>query len=173
MYFLLSALLPPVFTLQLIYERTDISKGSELAEVVLYGIMKDYYKALPVVPKIFYKQNSQDNAKGADSVHIVVTDNDFSIWFGEAKFYNNIENARLDSIVVSVGNSLATDKLRKENAIITNVSDLDLLEIDSSLKEEIKSTLSPKNSIDDIKPRIHILNFRSSKFVTSISCNYL
>ncbi len=65
----------------------DISKGSELAEIILYGIMKHYYGALSVVPKIFYKQNAQDNAKGADSVHIVIEDNsDFSIWFGEAKF---------------------------------------------------------------------------------------
>ena len=35
----------------------DIGKGSELAEIVLYGIMKHKYKAFPVVPKIFYKQN--------------------------------------------------------------------------------------------------------------------
>ena len=52
---------------------TDLNKdqtgqGSELAEIILYGIMKNHYQALPVVPKIFYKQNVQDNAKGADSV---------------------------------------------------------------------------------------------------------
>ena len=47
----------------------DIGRGSELAEIVLYGIMKHHYGALPVIPKIFYKQNVQDNAKGADSVH--------------------------------------------------------------------------------------------------------
>ncbi|PWK64903.1 uncharacterized protein DUF1837 [Mucilaginibacter oryzae] len=29
----------------------DISSGSELAEILLYGIMKHYYNALPVVPK--------------------------------------------------------------------------------------------------------------------------
>jgi len=92
----------------------DISRGSELAEIVLYGIMKYHYKALPVVPKIFYKQNAQDNAKGADSVHIVIeNENDFSIWFGEAKFYNSIENARLGEIVQSVGNSLLTNKIKK------------------------------------------------------------
>lgn len=50
---------------------TDLNKdqdgqGSELAEIILYGIMKHHYNALPVVPKIFYKQNPQDNAKGAD-----------------------------------------------------------------------------------------------------------
>ncbi|EUC69699.1 hypothetical protein Y017_12325 [Alcanivorax sp. 97CO-5] len=138
-------------------DKEDIGRGSELAEIVLYGLMKHHYQALPVVPKIFYKQNSQDNAKGADSVHIVVESNgDFSIWFGEAKFYNNIEDARLSSIVTSVENSLKTDKLKKENSIITNVQDLDELLIDKELKETIKNTLSNKSSIDDLKPRLHI-----------------
>lgn len=138
-------------------DKEDIGRGSELAEIVLYGLMKHHYQALPVVPKIFYKQNAQDNVKGADSVHIVVESNgDFSIWFGEAKFYNNIEDARLSSIVTSVENSLKTDKLKKENSIITNVQDLDELLIDEKLKESIKKTLSNKISIDDLKPRLHI-----------------
>jgi Cap4 SAVED domain len=135
----------------------DISQGSELAEIVLYGIMKHYYSALPIVPKIFYKQNSQDNAKGADSVHIVIEDeNNFSLWFGEAKFYNSIEDNRLLSIITSVANSLKTDKLEKENSIITNLSDLDSLVMNEELKTKIKKALSNKSSIDDIKPKLHI-----------------
>lgn len=65
---------------------TDNGQGSEIAEIVLYGIMRYYYGALPVVPKIF----ANDNAKGADSVHIVLDDKgDFTLWLGEAKFYSN------------------------------------------------------------------------------------
>jgi len=33
-------------------------KGGEIGEILLYGVMKKYYSALPVVPKIFYKQNT-------------------------------------------------------------------------------------------------------------------
>lgn len=111
--------------LRLVDTSDGIGEGSELAEIVLYGIMKDYYKAISAVPKIFYKQNSQDNAKGSDSVHIVLHgNNDFSLWIGEAKFYNSIENARLSQVIKSVGNALETDKLRKENSIITNLSEL-------------------------------------------------
>lgn len=143
--------------LRLTDEKDDIGQGSELAEIVLYGIMKHHYKALPVVPKIFYKQNVQDNAKGADSVHVVLEPGDnFSLWFGEAKFYNDIKDARLPSIVESVGNSLKTDKLKKENSIITNVSDLDCLGIDADLVKKIKSALSNKHSIDELKSKIHI-----------------
>jgi len=134
----------------------DPGMGSELAEIILYGIMKDRYGALPVVPKIFYKQNANDYAKGADSVHIVVEDDDFTLWFGEAKFYTDIEDARLASIIKSVGNSLDTGKLKKENAIISNVSDIDELYIDTALATKIKSALSNKNSIDDLKPKLNI-----------------
>lgn len=134
----------------------DISKGSELAEIVLYGIMKNHYSALPVVPKIFYKQNSQDNAKGADSVHIIIANGDFSLWFGEAKFYNSIDDDRLTSIIKSVGNSLSSDKLRKENSIISNVNDIDTLILDNVLLKNIKEALSNQKSIDYLKPKIHI-----------------
>ena len=92
----------------------DIGRGSEIAEIVLYGIMKNHYKALPIVPKIFYKQNRQDNAKGADSVHIVIEEeNKFSLWLGESKFYNSIENARLGKIIASVKECLSLEKLKK------------------------------------------------------------
>ncbi|EJG1892213.1 TPA: DUF1837 domain-containing protein [Vibrio parahaemolyticus] len=142
--------------LRLTDKETDIGKGSELAEIFLYGIMKHHYGALPVVPKIFYKQNAQDNAKGADSVHLVLHGDDFSLWFGEAKFYKSIENARLGSIVTSVKNSLKPDKLKKENSIVTNVSDIDHLVENTELRQRIKDALSSKVSLDSIKPKIHI-----------------
>ncbi|GHB40074.1 hypothetical protein GCM10007094_31700 [Pseudovibrio japonicus] len=137
-------------------DRDNIGQGSEIAEVFLYGLMRHRFGALPVVPKIFYKQNVQDNAKGADSVHIVVEGDDFTLWFGEAKFYNSIADVRLDSIVASVITSLSTDKLKKENAIITSLSDLDSLHMDPQLLNKIKSALSNRESIDQLKPRIHI-----------------
>lgn len=144
-------------SLRLSDKENDISKGSEIAEIVLYAIMKHHFKALPVVPKIFYKQNSQDNAKGADSVHIVIDENKhFTIWFGEAKFYNSIEDTRLNEIITSVKNSLSSDKLKRENSIITNVSDIDFLIDDNTIKEQIKSILSPTTSIDKIKTILHV-----------------
>jgi hypothetical protein len=137
-------------------DKEEFGQGSEIAEVFLYGLMKHHFGALPVVPKIFYKQNVQDNAKGADSVHIVVNDEDFTLWFGEAKFYNSIADVRLDAVVSSVMKSLGTDKLKKENSIITNLSDLDELPISEHLTDGIKAALDHAESIDHIKYRINI-----------------
>lgn len=144
--------------LRLIESVDAIGRGSEIAEIVLYGIMKDHYSALPIVPKIFYKQNIKDEAKGSDSVHIVVESEDsFSLWFGESKFYNSIENARLDKIVASVKDSISLEKIKKENSIITNLSDInDFDEISDDLKAKIKASLSQDVSIDKIKPILNI-----------------
>jgi len=133
-------------------------KGSELCEILLYGVMKDHYSALSVVPKIFYKQNSQDNAKGADSVHIVIEGNgcDFSLWFGEAKFYKDIDQA-ITSAITSVDNFLRDDdKIKKENSIITSISDLYHMNLTGELLKNIETSLSFKSSLDDIKPKINI-----------------
>lgn len=144
--------------LRLIEGEKAFSRGSEIAEIVLYGIMKKHYSALPIVPKIFYKQNKKDEAKGADSVHIVIeSDDKFSLWFGESKFYNSIENARLDTIVDSVYESISLEKIKKENSIITNLSDInDFDEISPELKAKIKASLSQDESIDKIKPILNI-----------------
>lgn len=132
--------------------------GGEIGEILLYAIMKDYYKAISAVPKIFYKQNSNDPVKQADSVHIVIEGkNQFSLWLGEAKFFNSIEDKRFSEVVKSVSQTMLTDKLKKENSIITNIKELDYIEeIDEDLKKKIIETLSSSNSIDNIKPLLHI-----------------
>ncbi|UUD65743.1 DUF1837 domain-containing protein [Pseudomonas seleniipraecipitans] len=137
-------------------DKDKIGEGSELAEIVLYGVMKHHFSALPVVPKIFYKQNPQDNAKGADSVHIIVAENDFTVWFGEAKFYKSIEDVNLGRIVDSVANSIKTDKLKKENSIIINVNDIDHVIDDEEMCSRIREALSPQESIDSLKSKINI-----------------
>ncbi|BBN64584.1 HamA C-terminal domain-containing protein [Pseudomonas sp. KUIN-1] len=137
-------------------DNDKIGEGSELAEIVLYGVMKHHFKALPVVPKIYYKQNPQDNAKGADSVHIVVANGNFTLWFGEAKFYTSIEDVSLTKIVNSVYNSLKIDKLKKENSIIIDVNDVDLILNDPAMCNRIKEALSPHESIDPLKSKLNI-----------------
>ena len=131
--------------------------GGEIGEILLFGIMRKFYSALPVVPKIFYKQNSNDYAKGADSVHIVLNDDStFSVWLGEAKFYNSLENNRLDKILDSISNMLETDKLRKEFTMLTSLKDLDLYVDNKILLQDIKDKLSNGISMDEIKQQLHI-----------------
>lgn len=143
-------------------DKNDRGRASELAEILLYGIMKKYYGAkehyrvLPVVPKIFYKQNPNANALGADSVHIVIeNEQNFSLWLGESKFYTNIQRSMVDAIN-SIENLLQLQQLRKENRIIMNLSELDeYLQDNLNLLEEIKDLLD-SYTINDIMPKLHI-----------------
>lgn len=138
-------------------DKDEKGRGSEIAEIVLYGIMKHHYGAISVVPKIFYKQNDQDNAKGADSVHIVLCENgDFSLWLGEAKFYNSIENVRLDGPLISINQMLKTPIIKKEISIITNIRDLELEIHNMEQRTAITELLSNDITIDKIKSRLHV-----------------
>lgn len=154
-------------------DNDKIGKGSEIAEILLYGVMQDYYGALPVVPKIYHKQNVNDNAKGADSVHLVLSADgkDFSLWFGEAKFYKTLGDDNLDNIIQSVLNSLDRDKIKKENSIITDLHDLDLFEMPAETRQAIKESLSQDVSIDSIKPKLHIPIMLLHQCVRTASAN--
>lgn len=134
------------------------TEGSELAEIVLYGIMHHHYGALPVVPKIFNKQNAQDNAKGADSIHLVPNSaGDFSIWHGEAKFYNSIEDVRLPAIISSVLASLEKSAIVNENRIMSSSSDLKIyLKENPELLAKVLELLDDNASLDPIKARLNI-----------------
>lgn len=133
------------------------NSGGEIGEIMLYGIMKHHFNALPVVPKIFYKQNAKDYAKGADSVHITLSGTgDFELWFGEAKFYDSIKNARLDEPIASIDEMLSKKKFRDENSIVTNLHDLDILLKDAAMSKKVKDSLSTSVSLDEIKKRLHV-----------------
>ena len=118
--------------------------------------MKEHYNALPVIPKIFDKQNPKMYAFGADGVHIVLDEDDFSIWYGEAKFYEKIDLPQLKKIANSVHNSLETAKIRKENSLVTDLRDLEELLKNDSRKDNILLLLDDKTSIDKLKPHLHI-----------------
>ena len=142
--------------LRLTDTQADNGLGSEIAEILLYAIMKEHYNALPAVPKIYCKQNPNMYAFGADSVHIVLGDDTFSIWYGEAKFYNRIDKEQLKTVANSVHNSLKTAKIRKENSIITDLRELDIELGNDARKDIIFSLLDSKTSIDKLKPLLHI-----------------
>ncbi len=134
-------------------------KGGEIGEILLHGIMAEYYGALSVVPKIFYKQSANLYANGADSVHIVLDDNDdFSLWLGEAKFYEDIDRGFKEALnSVKELLDINTGKLRKEFQLLLSYKDLKLqLKDKEDIYNKIEGLLNPKTSLDDIIKKIHI-----------------
>ena len=139
-------------------KKRDKGRGSEIAEIVLYGIMKHHFNAIPAIPKIYYKQNDNMNAFGDDSVHIVLTkDSDFQIWLGEAKFCNDLEDKRFNEPLSSIAQMLNSAIIRKELGILTGLNELDVVlrDIPEMLKK-VKNILKNFTSIDEIKKRLHV-----------------
>lgn len=135
--------------------------GGELGEAFLYGILKKYYNAFPINPKIFYKQNRYDNAKGADSVHITQDDEGkFHLWFGESKFYTQLSNA-IPKAIESVKDLFEDEKLRKEKSLITNLDELQQYATKNHLKDneeykKLEKILRYETSLDELKKILHI-----------------
>ncbi|MCR6572142.1 HamA C-terminal domain-containing protein [Campylobacter insulaenigrae] len=133
-------------------------KEGEIGEIFLYGIMKKYYNALPIVPKIFYKQNTNDYAKGADSVHLTIENQECHLWLGESKFYTDITDA-INEAIKSIKNLLVKDKINKEKSIIMDINDVESF-IKDKISEEsidkIKRVLKQDTSIDELKNILHI-----------------
>ena len=137
----------------------DNSEGKitdgEVGEIFLYGIMREYYQATVLVPKIFYKQNTNDTVKGGDSVHITLSNNEVGVWFGESKFYSDINRA-IDDSVKSISNFLK-NKINKEISIsydslrLENIKKMLIEKSSKELYNKLKDLLQ-KDNIDKLKP---------------------
>lgn len=136
-------------------ENSRACNNGEIAEILLYGIMKYYFKAEESIPKIFYKQNSNNLVTGADSIHIVIKDGNFSFWLGEAKFYHNLNQA-MNAAIQSVKNMLGRAKLDKEKSYISGIKDLRGSEKLSPYRDEIVNILSAASSVDRFRRKLHI-----------------
>lgn len=44
--------------------------------------------------------------KGADSVHLIVQNNEYSLWFGEAKFFSSLDDQNFYQITNSLESAL-------------------------------------------------------------------
>ena len=141
----------------------DDSEGKitdgEVGEIFLYGIMREYYQATVLVPKIFYKQNTNDTVKGGDSVHITLSNNGVGVWFGESKFYSDINRA-IDDSVKSISDFLK-NKINKEISIsydslrLENIKKMLIEKPNEELYNELKYLLQ-KDNIDKLKQYMHI-----------------
>lgn len=134
--------------------KKDANSG-EIGEILLYGIMQYYFHADESVPKIFYKQNRNNLVTGADSIHIIVEENEFSFWLGESKLYEDLNQA-MTSAVESVKAMLDRAKLNKEKSYISGINDIRNSASLSKYKDEIIAILSESESVDKFRCKLHV-----------------
>lgn len=132
------------------------SRGSEIAEICLYGILKEFYGCCVAISKIFHKQNRNDTVKGADSVHFRV-DNDgrVSYWYGEAKFYKKITAKTIEVAVNSVADIFDEEKMAHENSLVVTSTDLGDSLCNNSLADHIRQSFSD-GLMGALKRNLHV-----------------
>lgn len=133
------------------------AKGSEIAEICLYGVMADYYKAVSSVPKIYYKQSRDKQVNGADSVHVVVdSTGEFSIWLGEAKFYKAPSVAAYKDITTSIVAMLDPERLEIENRQIAGLPDLKTALVNDEMYQRIQAILDSDGLSQELISVLHV-----------------
>ncbi|MGN6367983.1 MAG: HamA C-terminal domain-containing protein [Phycisphaerae bacterium] len=146
-----------------VYESKKFENRGEFGEIFLHMAVRQIYRSLPAISKIYYKSATNDTVKGFDAVHIVGPPNDMELWLGEAKFYESITRAIAD-VTAEIETHLQTDYLRSEFMLITGKIDKEWPHA-----SKLKNLLDPKTSLDQVFTRacIPVLLTYDSKCVRS------
>ena len=127
-----------------IYQSEKFKNRGEFGELLLHAIIRETYKTIPAISKIYYKDGPNETVKGFDAVHVVVTDDTLELWLGEVKFYNNISKA-ISDVIKELKQHSNVRYVRNEFLAITNKIDVKWPHAD-----RLKTLLHPNISLDDV-----------------------
>jgi hypothetical protein len=95
------------------------SKTGEFGEMILWFFLESILKAPQVVAKMDLKTNRNDEVKGADGIHVNITNDDIlEIIFGESKLYADLSKAITEAFK-SIEHFFDTKQYKREYSLIT------------------------------------------------------
>ena len=82
-----------------VYTSEKYKNRGEAGEITLHAICRDYFNTIPIAPRVFYKNASNDVVKSFDMVHArFPPGGSLELWLGESKLYANASDAISDAI---------------------------------------------------------------------------
>ncbi len=133
----------------MIYNTPKYQNRGEFGELLLHYILKDLYKTIPAVSKMYFKDGPNETVKGFDAVHVIENDKGLlDLWLGEVKFYKDASQAVKD-VIPEIKEHFAHDYLRTEFIAITNK-----LDKESPFYEKLCQLICSNTSLDEIFERI-------------------
>jgi hypothetical protein len=135
---------------RLVYQTPKYGNRGEFGELFLHIAIRQIFKTIPAVSKIYYKSAVNETVKGFDAVHVVRGLTGLELWIGETKFYSTVSRAITD-VCTEIVDHLRTDYLKNEFLLIQN-------KIDPTWPEatDLKSLLNPNASLDDVFEKVCI-----------------
>lgn len=135
---------------KIVYQTEKYGSRGEFGEILLHIAIRQVYKTVPAISKIYYKSAVNETVKGFDAVHVVKKGDDLELWIGETKFYEKLSKAIYD-VSKEIADHLETDYLKSEFILIKNKIDPTWPEA-----EKLKSLLHENTSLDEIFKRVCI-----------------
>lgn len=135
---------------KIVYQTEKYGTRGEFGELFLHIAIRQVYKTIPAVSKIYYKTAVNETVKGFDAVHVVKKDDGLELWIGETKFYKDITKAIYD-VSKEIIDHLETDYLKSEFILIKNKIDPKWPEADS-----LNKLLDNNVSLDAVFKRVCI-----------------
>lgn len=128
-----------------IYTSDKYKRRGELGEIVLHAICRDFFKTIPLAPRVFYLTASNDVVKSFDMAHVRYLDKGaFELWLGEAKFFQDAGEA-MASAIESVNAHIDAGFLKNEKLLLGP-------QISKNIPnyEGIRALFSPNSPIDKL-----------------------
>lgn len=132
---------------RIVYQTEKYGLRGEFGEILLHIAIRQVYKTIPAVSKIYYKSAVNKTVEGFDAVHVIRRDDGLELWIGETKFYNDLNRAIID-VCAEIVDHMGTDYLKTEFLLIKN-------KIDPSWPEAnaLKTLLKENASLDEVFKR--------------------
>lgn len=119
----------------------------DFGELLLFLILSHFYKSQKLVTKVKLRSSRNEQVKGFDCAHFISTDEETSLWLGEAKFYKDFSNA-LQDILTEIKTHTEYSYLNNELTILApNIEWNHKLKETTTIEEYINKT----RSLDDLK----------------------
>jgi hypothetical protein len=127
-----------------VYQTDKFQNRGEFGELLLHIVLRQVFRTVPAISKIYYKDSANHTVKGFDAVHVVADTAGLQLWLGESKFYEDISSA-INDVVAELERHSEDRYLRGEFATIIN-------KIDDAWPhaDRLRKLLNPNTSLDDV-----------------------
>jgi hypothetical protein len=106
-----------------IYQTEKFQSRGEFGELFLHIAVRQRFKTIPAVSKVYFKDSPNKTMAGFDIAHVIISDEEkFELWFGEAKLYKEIHGA-IASAIESLKKYQIIEYAKNEFAIVSDYVD--------------------------------------------------
>lgn len=128
-----------------VYTTENYQRRGEIGEITAHAICRTYFATIPIAARVNYLSSSNDPVKAFDLVHVRYIENEkIELWLGEAKFFQD-RNQAIQDAIRSITGHISAGFLRNEKLLLgPQVSN------DIPHSHKIKNLLSAESSLDEL-----------------------